>query len=353
MRVSSRIALVLVTIFLTILNFGSPFNLVANETSEQYFIDGPELILWEGPPREGPRIRIPPPKLLGPSSPGEQGIEYDVHWVGGWPLEAKTAFNYALDIWSSQIYSTGLTIVISATWESMGSGGPLGVGGSRYSVCFSGCPYNDTFYPYALLDKLKGLDQDPGKYDFRTSYNSDKNFYFGLDGAPVSPQLDFVTVALHEIGHGLGFGGSMMINESICGSSGAGCWGWLTGYPFIYDQFTEDISGNQLIDTDVYENPSADLATVLISESLYFNGLHANKANGGTRVPIYAPSVWSSGSSYSHLDYDPFYGTINSLMTYRLTSGDSFHDPGPITRGIFKDLGWVLVESVFMPLVIR
>jgi len=167
-----------------------------------------------------------------------------------------------------------------------------------------------------------------------------------------SPQLDFVSVVLHELGHGLGFGGSMMIEESICGA-GMGCWGWLMGYPFIYDRFSEDGAGDSLIDTGVYPNPSTELAAALKSGSLYFDGEKAAAANGGISVPIYAPSVWISVSSYSHLDYATYYGSPNSLMTYHLTAWDAFHDPGPVTRGLFRDLGWDVFEVVFVPLVLR
>jgi hypothetical protein len=72
-------------------------------------------------------------------------------------------------------------------------------------------------------------------------------------------------------------------------------------------------------------------------------------------VKIYAPATWAPGSSYSHLDYSTFYGTSNSLMTYRLTDGDSFHNPGPVTLGIFEDIGWgVLLENyVYIPVVFK
>ena len=35
-------------------------------------------------------------------------------------------------------------------------------------------------------------------------------------------------------------------------------------------------------------------------------GTKSMSGNGGARVKIYAPTTWSSGSSYSHLDYTTF-----------------------------------------------
>ena len=68
-------------------------------------------------------------------------------------------------------------------------------------------------------------------------------------------------------------------------------------------------------------------------------------ANGGVRVKIYAPSAWASGSSYAHLDYSTFQGGANRLMVYAISSGVSTHDPGPVTKGLLKDLGWSIASG--------
>jgi hypothetical protein len=63
-------------------------------------------------------------------------------------------------------------------------------------------------------------------------------------------------------------------------------------------------------------------------------------ANGGQRVKLYAPSTWAGGSSYAHLDYSTFSGTTNRLMVYAISSGVAIHDPGSVTMGLLRDLGW-------------
>jgi hypothetical protein len=55
---------------------------------------------------------------------------------------------------------------------------------------------------------------------------------------------------------------------------------------------------------------------------------------------MYAPSTWAPGSSYSHLDYSTFNNTANQLMVYAFSAGEAAHDPGPVTKGLLKDLGW-------------
>ena len=59
----------------------------------------------------------------------------------------------------------------------------------------------------ALADAIAGRDTYAGRVDLTASFNSnDKvNWYYGTDGNTPSGQFDFVTVVLHELGHGLGF----------------------------------------------------------------------------------------------------------------------------------------------------
>jgi len=124
-------------------------------------------------------------------------------------------------------------------------------------------------------------------------------------------------------------------------SSGQGSWGFpgYTTVPVIYDRFTQNGSSQALIDTSLFPNPSTQLAAQLTSNNVYFNGTYANAANGGQRPKLYTPSTWQPGSSYAHLDLI-FDGTPNALMTYSLDDGEAIHDPGPVTCGIFRDLGW-------------
>jgi len=104
-----------------------------------------------------------------------------------------------------------------------------------------------------------------------------------------------------------------------------------------------DGSGTPLIN---YASGSAALGTALTSNNIWFHGSNAMAANSGQRVKMYAPTTWSGGSSYSHLDYATFNNTSNQLMVYAFTDGESVHDPGAITRGLFKDLGWKTGGSV-------
>jgi hypothetical protein len=56
---------------------------------------------------------------------------------------------------------------------------------------------------------------------------------------------------------------------------------------------------------------------------------------------LYAPSDWKEISSIVHLDENKYpRGNVNSLMTPSLLEGEAIHNPGPVTLGILKDMGW-------------
>ncbi|MDD5033748.1 MAG: hypothetical protein PHE55_03240 [Methylococcaceae bacterium] len=250
------------------------------------------------------------------------------------PEPAKAALSAAAGIWASLVNSS-VPISLRVCWANLGSTLTIGYSGSTAQIKnFANAPRSNTWYQKALANALAGVELEPGSFDMELTYNGYYAWYYGMDGNTPSSQLDFMTVVLHEITHGLNF------STSIQYSSGYGAWGNDTGYPNIYDTFLVTGAGRQLIDTSLYGNPSIVLGSALSSGDLWFNGSNAMAANGGQRVKIYAPSTFSPGASISHLDYSTFAGTANGLMAYALAQGRSIHDPGPVTLGVLKDLGW-------------
>lgn len=250
------------------------------------------------------------------------------------PEGAKTAFNAAANIWAN-ILSSNVPITINACWASLASPWILGYsGGGCCRANFTGATQSNTWYKYSLTNALNGSDLNPSSFDMDITYNSNFNWYYGTDGNTPVAQHDFESVVLHEIGHGLNFSGSMSY------SGGSGSWGYGTAYPNIYDVFMQGGSGTQLIDTSSYPKGSTALGSALTSNDIWFHGSQAMAANGNQRVKMYAPSTWSSGSSYSHLDYVTFNDTSNQLMVYAISAGESIHDPGAVTKGLLEDLGW-------------
>ncbi len=261
--------------------------------------------------------------------------------VSPWPTDAREAFEFAAGVWSA-ILNGSETIEVDACWRTDMAANTLGSAGPRdWYQNFTNAPRSDTWYPVALANELSGSDQNGSNAEIRANFNSNFTWHFEPDGQATSSEYDFITVVIHEIGHGLGFTGSMIVddgtgNDECNGTAGDGCFGAGTSDPFIYDRFTENLNGTALIS---YSSPSSALGTQLTSNDVFFDGTSANILNGGNRVPLYAPSTWNFGSSYSHLDED-FNGTDDALMTFSLDFAETVHYPGRVTIGMFIDMGW-------------
>ncbi len=252
------------------------------------------------------------------------------------PANARAVFTAAANIWGSIIQSS-VPVTIDACWASF-SGNVLGYAGARQTARdFNNAPVANTWYPIALANSLAGSDLSPSIPDIFATFNSNFNWYYGTDGNTPSSQMDFLSVVLHEMGHGLGFSGSANYSTT----TGQGTWG-SSGRQYIYDNFVKDSSGNKVT---TYSSPSTSLGNFLTSNNVLFTGANAVAANGGNNIKLYAPSTWESGSSYSHLDYNTFNNTSNQLMVPYISPGEALHDPGVVTKGLFKDIGWNLNGS--------
>lgn len=255
------------------------------------------------------------------------------NFIGNWPAPAQAAFEYAASIWEANIISS-VPIEVEVEFASLSSG-VLGSASPAGGITFASGSgiYIDTIYPIALANALYGSDITPGEPEINARFSNDSDlWYYGTDGNVPSGKFDFVTVALHELGHGLGFAGSMQINGGI------GSWGGSSGLPTIYDQFTENNAGQKLI--EAFPNNSAALASQLTSNHIYFDAPVARSTNAGARIRLYAPAPWDNGSSYSHLNENSFNGTTNSLMTPQVSPQEVQHLVGPVTLGLFEDMGW-------------
>ena len=250
------------------------------------------------------------------------------------PSTVQTVFTAVATIWGNIIQSS-IPIKVNACWSSF-SGNTLGyAGAATYGRDFTNAPIANTWYPVALANSLAGSDLAPSLPDINATFNSSYSWYYGIDGNTPQNKYDLLTVVLHEMGHGLGFLGFVEYSTT----TGQGAWGG-QGFPIAYDRFVKDGSGNQMINTAVYPNPSITLGTFLRSGNVLFTGANAVSANNGSGVKLYAPSTWQSGSSYSHLDYNTFINTLNQLMIPSVSTGKAVHDPGVVTKGLFKDIGW-------------
>lgn len=250
----------------------------------------------------------------------------------------QEAFQFALEIWSEEIVSP-VPIRIFADFADLGAGVLASAGPTTLLSNFPGAPQADVFYPIALANSLAGEDLAPDlEFDLVVNIGNGIPWYFGTDGNTPAGQFDFVTVALHEAGHGLGFvdGGTVNNNTGV-GSINNG------GDPFVFDTFIVDPDQNSVLDIP---NPSEALGTFLTSGDVFVNGQFAVEALNGVLPELFAPNPFQGGSSIAHWDEATFpAGDPNSLMSPQVGTAESNFDIGDITRGHFRDMGWVLAEQ--------
>ncbi|MDG5490528.1 zinc-dependent metalloprotease [Psychroserpens sp. SPM9] len=308
-------------------------------TGEAIEVEGPVCEYYPAPNQEPYSI---PNTLVrarqGAESNGTVCSNFIVTYNGFTP-EAQAAFQYAVDIWANTLESDQ-PIRVDATFSPLGanvlgSAGPTGF----IPLTGPGIPPN-TAYARALAEQITGTDTNAGGPDISANFSSTANFYFGLDANPPFNQVDFVSVVLHELGHGLGFLGFATTDET-------NTQGVLrnSGFVHSYDNFVETLNGDSILS---FTDPSATLLNQYTGGNLFSNSPLALAANGGLiRPELWAPSPFSQGSSYSHWDEFVFpSNNVNSLMTPSIGNGQANHNPGPITIALFEDMGWAVCPSL-------
>ncbi len=273
----------------------------------------------------------------------------------GFTPEAQEAFLFAIDILDNILDPNFITqpIDLQANFTNLGGSGfdenTLGEGSPSFFIgndFLDFIPDEDirdfflpnVLHPEALVIQFLELDGEPfdpieGPEITITLNSARDDWFFGTNPNNIGQdQIDFITVTLHELIHGLAFVGGFDVNNGI-GS-------FELGSPLIYDSFLANGNGELIANNNLFPNNSIALGNELTSENLFFIGENALAANNGNPVRIYAPPIFELGSSISHLDEDTFNGTIEALETPRITTGEVNREIGPITLGILQDIGW-------------
>ncbi len=128
------------------------------------------------------------------------------------------AFTYAANLWGKTLTSSQPIIInaqfsaltCTATSATLGSAGTTSIFRN-----FANAPLTNTWYSYALANKLSGSylgTANAAQINANFNVNLGKTgcldgqpFYLGLDGNHGASAVDFVAVLQHEMGHGLGF----------------------------------------------------------------------------------------------------------------------------------------------------
>lgn len=252
------------------------------------------------------------------------------------------AFQYAANIWGG-LLSSPVEIRVGANFNPLfcqGGSAILGFAGpNTVHRNFVGALLLNTWYTQALANSLAAMDLDPDRDDIGATFNSSIDnsclspfvWYYGLDGNPPMDTIDFVTVVLHEIAHGLGF--LSLVNLQTGNKFG--------GLNDVFMRNLEDHGTGKLYpEMTNAQRVSASKKTgdlhwvgpnVLAVSGSLIDGVHLTG-----HVEMYAPRPREPGSSVSHFSTDlvpdeimePFYTGAN-------------HDIG-LTLELLADLGWGL-----------
>jgi hypothetical protein len=189
------------------------------------------------------------------------------------------AFTYAANIWAATLTSS-VPIVINAQFTPLSCTATSGVLGSAGATQvfsdFAGSQKANTWYAYALANKLAGIDlATPPSPQINSNFNSNlgrpgcleaSGWYYGLDGQE-GTLIDFVAVLQHEMGHGLGF------QTFTNGSTGA----FFSGRPSIWDHYLFSVAaGKNWVDATAAERAASAIS---------INGLVWTGANVTAAVP--------------------------------------------------------------------
>ena len=273
----------------------------------------------------------------------------EVDYGSNFTPEAREAFERAVDIWETHIASP-LSIQVQASFEALGAGVLAAAGPSNfYGVDTSGDGNANAIVGDALRDAIVGEEPSPQQTDIIVNVNSQRDdWHFGQEDAP-SGAIDFTSVILHELGHGLNYIDLFDLNQGEGEYFSAIENG--TRLLGAYDQQVlrarTDGTVQALTNTSIYPNPSEDLGDALTSGQLFFGG-EASEAtaalgDGPVRPKLYAPLQFAGGSSIAHLDEGAYpFETRNALMTPQINQAETNRLPGPILCGQLRDMGWPL-----------
>jgi len=153
-------------------------------------------------------------------------------------------YNRALEIWGTLIESDQ-DIFVAATFIELPctpTGAVLGAAGTNFVLNnFPGAKYANTWYSQGLSEALSGENLIPDEVEIVSFFNSliegdptclgGRRWYYGFDNDE-GDGIDFLSVVLHEVGHGLGF------QNFVTEATGE----LLAGLPDIYTRFTLDLT---------------------------------------------------------------------------------------------------------------
>jgi hypothetical protein len=299
------------------------------------------LVNTDGP---GEGFNDPAPRTALPGNPGttlgQQRLNVFQAAAAVWGTTLRSDVPISIDIQMNPLPCNATSAVL---------------GGAAPTVVFrdfTGAPLPATWFVGALADSLAGVDLDAGTPDegapelvaqFNSSINGSAGCLGGFDwwygvGAPApNGTIDFFTVVLHEIAHGLGF------TTVVSRANGEKLLGFDDSYMVNLEDHSTGTRWPAMTN-------GQRLASQVDDGDLHWVGPHvvevsellAAGRHPSAHVQMYAPNPVQVGSSVTHFDTDL---TPNELMEPFLSSNAA----NLLTTELLRDVGWQLEGTTCVP----
>lgn len=262
---------------------------------------------------------------------------FAVTYIGSPPSDVQAAVAAAATLLSSFL-NTNAVFQVSVVWEDvsyiaglLGEGGPSTQCHHPDSTHFEHALVVPSLYA-ALTNDLSGCTI--GGFHIQIVLNSapPSPWYTGTDGNTPPGQIDLVSVAMHELVHGMGFITGVTDGVGTYSSAPDGTlydWYLFTGQAGWPAAFNQPVQSPCLVST-----------TPLTSNLFYY---HASVGGTAGTFRVYVPNPFQPGSSVAHIN--PSGDTGNSLMFPSIGTGTARHSIGPNVWSVFATFGYPMMDS--------
>lgn len=244
--------------------------------------------------------------------------------AANWTATQMSDITAAINVWDVPIANTpGRQVVLHMFWGDFGA--TLTLGSTSNPIT------GDGTNAWTRTERVWRTATNPGSgTDASITFSTNAagtSWNFGT-GTPTSSQIDFRSVATHEIGHTLGFSSAYQSGSDTFWAGGLTAW----------DTFLRDDAGNR----PAVNSTGTPSNFNQLDNPVWFVGANAEAANGGQHVAIYAPGSYTGGSSLTHVDEGTF---ANDLMSPQIGLGQMARLPSELDWGIMRDIGWTVVPE--------
>lgn len=217
--------------------------------------------------------------------------------------QARDALATAGQIWGRRLASSypGETISVTAGFSNGcvafgctpgAPGGFTTVPGFIFGAGSAASDVPAALANHVLLTDLTPRTASSAGAELNLSFNEAQEYFFGTELPPSTEPFDFIRIALHEIGHGLGFVSSVRADGSFAFVAGFG------NVPHVYDRFVVDEFGTPITAMTDAER----LAAVTDPGNILWAGANGVEGNGGRMPVLVAAPTFAPAVSIGHVD---------------------------------------------------